>query len=455
VLTGARAPASVYSCSLDVSERASERQQSRDAGPAEPARLSLWRHGDFLKLWGGETLSQIGVQITVLALPLTAIITLDASPEEVGLLTAAQFAPFLFLTLFVGVWLDSHRRRPALLVANLGRFVLFGLIPLLHALDHLSMGVLYAVAFLAGALTVLFDVGYLVYLPSLVAKDDLVEANSKLESTYSIAQIGGPGLGGVLVQALTAPFAILVNAITYAIGFVTVASIRTPEPEPAPSAGRTSMLAEIKVGLETTFRHRLLLPLVLQSGWVNLFKQATLTLMLLYAVRELDLASGLVGVILMTQGVGALGGTFVARRIGDRIGIGPTLVGTIGLATVGLALVPAASGPELSAFAFLAGGFLIYGFNLAVFNIHSLSLRMAIVPAALLARVMATFRVVLFGTIPLGGLLAGFLGSAIGLRPALVVAAIALVASSFVFALTRVRSVGAIETVTPIPEPAS
>jgi MFS family permease len=394
-----------------------------------------------LKLWGGEAVSQIGTQVSVLAMPLTAIITLRASAQQVGFLNAAQFAPYLVIALVVGVWLESHRRRPALLVANLGRFILLGMIPLLFALGSLTIAVLYAVAFLAGLLSALFDVAYLVYLPSLVEKDELVEANAKLEATYSVAQVAGPGLGGLLVQTFTAPFAILADAISYGLGALSVAWIHRPEPHHPRDGRRPSMRTEIRVGLETTFRNPLLLPLVLQSAWFNLFEQATLTLTLLYAVRTLHLSPGLLGLILATGSIGALGGTFVASRIGQALGVGRTIVVSIMLGSAGLVLVPLASGSKRVASLTLVTGFLIYGLGTAVYNVHSLSLRIAIIPPSLLARVTATFRFVVYGTIPLGALLAGFLGTAIGLRPALRVVVTALVAASVVFAFSRIRTV--------------
>jgi MFS family permease len=404
-------------------------------------RSDLRRNSDFLKLWAGETISQIGAQVTVLALPLTAIISLDASPGQLGLLTAAQFAPVLLITLFAGVWLDRHRKRPALIVANLGRAVLLGLVPLLYLLDSLTMTALYGIAFLAGLLTAIFDVAYVVYLPSLVARDKLVEANARLESTYSIALIGGPGLGGLLVQALTAPIAVLVDAVSYLAAAVSVGWIRRPEPPPARVARPASTWAEIGPGMAATLRDPVLRPLAAQSAWFNLFEQYILTLYLLYGLRDLHLSAGLLGAIMAIGSVGALFGAFVAARAGATLGVGRTLVWSATLSCAAFAFVPAAAGPPLAAAAVLAAGLFLGGFGLAVFNVHSLSLRAAIVPERLLGRVTATYRFLVFGTIPLGGLLGGFLGGLLGLRTALVIAVIALVAGAAVFARTRVRAV--------------
>lgn len=404
---------------------------------------------DFLKLWGGETISQVGSQITILALPLTAIISLKASPQEVGMLTAAQFAPFLLVTLFAGVWLDSHRRRMALVVTSLGRAALLGLIPLLYLLDALTMPSLYLIAFVTGLLTAVADVAYLVYLPSLVSREELVQANSRLEATYSISQVGGPGLGGILVQAFTAPLAILADALSYLVAAVSFARIRRPEPHPSPAQPRHSTAGAIKQGLATTLRDPLLRPLVLQAGWFNLFEQALMTLYLLYGVRSLELSAGVLGLILATGSVGALAGSVLARWAGERFGVGPTIVGSMALTSAATALLPAAGGSAVAASLVLVTGFLLYGVGLAIFNVHSLTLRTHVVTPALLARVTATYRFVAYGTIPLGALLGGFLAEQTGIRTAMVIAVAALVAGAALFACSTVRRAGPVVQRTP------
>lgn len=410
----------------------------------ETAAVSLWRHGEFRKLWGGETLSQVGSQITTLALPLTAVITLDARPVQVGLLTAAQFAPNLLLTLPAGVWFDRHRRRPALLAANLGRFVLLGLVPLLYGLDWLTMGWLYGIVFLAGALTAIFDVAYLVYLPSLVRRDQLVSANARLEASYSVAQVAGPGIGGWLVQLLTAPGAVLADAGSYLVGALTIALIQRREPEPEPDSAPTRLLEEIRSGLRITLRHDLLRPLTIQSAWFNLFEMAALTLLPIFAVRTLHLSPGMLGLLLSIGSIGGLLGSVLASRLESWLGVGRTLVASMALSAVGLLLLPTARGA--TAAAALAAALAVYAFGIAVYNVHSLSLRLAVSPPNVVSRVTATFRFAVYGTIPVGSLLGGAMGDLFGVRVALTVCGVALVASVVPFAATqlaRVRQVGA------------
>lgn len=416
---------------------------SAEVPPGAPPQrhATLWRDTDFLKLWCGETISQVGSHVSVLVLPLIAIITLHASPEQVGILTAVQFAPYLLVTLFVGVWLDNHRRRPTLLISNIGRFVLLGLIPLLHFTGTLNIPLLCVIVFLVGTLNALFDVAYLVYLPSLVDSRQLVDANAKLEGVYSVAQVGGPGLGGLLVQAFTAPVAILADAISYAVAALSVATIRKPEPEPPPRAAAESVAGALLSGLRMVFRHPLLRPVTVQAAWFNLFEQAGMTIILIYAVRELRLSPGLIGAIIAVGSIGGLIGAVVAERFGRRVGLGRGLIISIALSSLGLVAVPIASGSLVAVTLILIAGFAVYGLGMATFNVFSLSLRTAACPPVMLARMTAIYRFVAYGTIPLGALLGGLLGGALGLRPALVLVLVALGVAPVVFAFTQIRTV--------------
>jgi MFS family permease len=203
---------------------------------------SLWHHGEFMKLWAGQTISQIGSQITLLALPLSAILLFDASPFQVGLLSTVEFLPFVIFGLPAGVWVDRLPRKPILVVADLGRFVAVGSIPVAYALDVLRLPQLYVVAFVSGILTVFFDVAYGAYLPSLIPRQRLVEGNSKLEISRSGAQLAGPGLAGLLVQALRAPVAILADAVSYLGSVVFLLAVRNEEPPVSvPAEGRDTM----------------------------------------------------------------------------------------------------------------------------------------------------------------------------------------------------------------------
>ena len=381
-------------------------------------------------------------------MPLTAILLLGATPEQLGILAAAQFAPVLVITLFAGVWLDSHRRRPALIVANVGRAVLLGLVPLLSTWGVLNIVDLYAIGFLAGLLTALFDIAYIVYLPAIVEPIQLVDANAKLQATYSTSQIAGPGLGGVLVQLVTAPIAILADAVSYVLAAGCVAWIRRPEAAPE-ARPRVSTLSEIRRGLGITLRDPLLRPLVAQAAWFNLFERVVLTLYLLYGVRNLHLSASLLGAALAVGSVGSLAGTFIAGWVGRKFGTGRTLVGSMMIGSAALAAIPAASGSAVAAVSVLVLGFAIYGVGLTVYNVYALSLRQAIVPSRLLGRVTATYRFLSFGTIPLGAILGGILGEALGVRDAMAIAVAALLFGTVAFAFTPIRNIGDFRKLVP------
>ena len=388
----------------------------------------LWHRPDFLKLWGGETLSLFGSQVTVLALPLTAILTLHATPAQLGLLGAARYAPFLLVTIFVGVWVDHHRRRPILMGANLGRAILLGLIPLTVALGVLRIEYLYVIAFLVGVLQVFFDLAYRAFLPSLVPRDQLIQANSRLEASSSSAEIGGPALGGFLVQLLTAPFAILVDAASFLISLGSLLLIRAKEPGlvSAPNGGRRKLWDEIRSGLRYTFGNPSLRAIGLEAATYNLFETLILTLFMVYAVRQLGVSSSTLGLMLAAGSVGALLGSLVAQVIERRWGFGPTLIASMVLACTAFLLIPLVHGAIIPVVSILIVAFFLNGIGLSISSIQAVSLRQLITPDQLLGRVNASYLLVVYGAMPLGALLGGTLGSWLGLRTALLIGACCL-----------------------------
>ena len=311
-------------------------------------RGALWREPDFLKLWAGETISLLGTQVSSLAIPLTAIALLNVGPNQLGLLRTAEFLPFIVLTLLAGTWADRHRRRPLMIAANLLRAALLLAVPLLAWTDRLELWHLYGIVALVGVGAVFFDLSYLSYLPSLVRREHLVEGNSKLAVSASVAEVGGPGLAGLLVQALTAPIAILVDAASYLASAASLLTIRTREPEPA-RAGRTGLRhlrSEIAEGLRVVLANRYLRAIAGEAFTYNLFVQFAETLFLLYAVEQLRYQPGAVGLILSGAAVGGLLGSVMAQRVVGRAGFGPTFLWSTALACAAPVLVPLASGPR-------------------------------------------------------------------------------------------------------------
>lgn len=413
------------------------------------AATSAWHNLDFRRLWFGETISRLGTQVSVLALPLVAIISLDASPQEVGALGALQFVPGLVVTPLAGVLFDRRRRQPLLVATSVARAVVVAAVPAAAATGHLSVGLLYVVAALLGALTAMFDVGYLAYLPSLVGREQLVSANGLMMSSYSAAHVAGPGLGGVLVAWLTAPVAVAVDAVSYAVAALTMARIRRREAAAVPGPSRR-IARDIVEGLRTLFGDRRLRALTLTSASFNMFEKMLLVVFLLYASRDLSLSPSVIGAVLMAGGVGTLAGSLVAARLGLRLGVGATLTAGMAAACGAPALVPLARGA--AAVPLLLVAFFVYGLGLAVFNVHAISFRQLVAPSDQLGRVNASYRLVAFGTIPLGSLAAGALSAAAGERAALWAAVGGLLAGAIGLACS---SLARTRTVEPASAPAA
>ena len=391
-----------------------------------PANRSLLRHPDFVKLWSAETISQFGTQVTLLGLPLIAATILNVSPFEFGLLATIEFLPFILLSLPAGVWVDRLRRRPILIAGDLVRAASLVSIPVAFAFDALTIWQLYAVGFINGCATVFFDVAYQSYLPALVERDQIVEGNSKLETSRSAAQITGPGISGVLIGAVSAPFAILLDAISFVVSALFLVGIRKPEPlpeRPVDAQGRKpSMRTEIMEGLRYVGGQVYLRSISATTGSSNFFSNVLFAILILYLVRELAFSPEQIGLAFSIGSVGFLLGALTANRIANVIGVGPTIV--ISAAVFGpSALVIAVAPPDL-ALPFVAASVFLGSFGGAVYNINQVSLRQAITPERMQGRMNATMRFIVWGTIPFGALAGGFLGGAIGLHNTIWVAGI-------------------------------
>jgi MFS family permease len=386
------------------------------------SRSTLWRNRDFVKLWAGQTVSLAGSQVTTLALPLTAVLLLRATPVQTGLLYAAQFAPFLVLTLFAGVLVDRMRRRPILIAADLGRALLLGLIPLFAWLGWLRFTHLVVVAFLAGCLTVFFHLAYQAFLPTLLGRDHLTEGNGHLAASESAAEIGGPGLGGVLVQLLSAPFALGADALSFLVSALSLASLRTCESLPQRRADRR-LLADIRAGFRVTFGSPYLRALLGEAAIFNFFENGMLTVFVVYAIRTLHLSPLVYGAIFVVGSAGGLLGAVLTGAAARRFGVGRTMVAAAALSSSAVVPVPLAGGPPALTVAVLAFSFFLRGAGVTGTNVHAVSLRQALTPDHLLGRMNASYRTISYGAIPLGALTGGALGQWLGLRPALFVLA--------------------------------
>ena len=386
----------------------------------------LWRHRDFLKLWSAETISQFGTQVSQLALPLVAILVLDASAFEVAALGTIEFLPFILFTLPAGVWVDRLPRRPILIAGDFGRAALLATIPVAYVADVLTLWQLYAVGFLVGICTVFFDVAYQSYLPSLVSREQIIEGNSKLEVSRSTAQIGGPGLGGALVEIFTAPYAVLVDAISFLSSGLFVLRIRKEEERTVTSSddgARPSMWTELKEGLRFVLGNPYLRAQAGCTATSNFFFSVAFSIYIVFAVRELELSPGVIGLVFSLGATGSLLAAVIAMRLSRRFGIGPTTIGVTlvqGPATLLIALAPAGN----RAIPFLFASQLVLAFVIVVYNIIQVSFRQAICPPRLQGRMNSVMRFIVWGTIPPGTLTGGALGSGVGLREAIVVGSI-------------------------------
>jgi len=397
----------------------------------------LTRDRDFLKLWGGQAISKIGSTITSVGIPLTAAFVLGASPLQMGFLAGSSGAGVLVFGLFAGAWADRLRRRPILIATDLARAALLGTIPLAAALHRLNMAHLYVVATVAGILTVLFDVSYQAYVPSLVNRAELVEANSKLALTESIADITGPGLTGLLVQLITAPMAILLDALSFVCSAVSVWLIRKPEPRPeprlSPHIGR-----EIAEGLSASWRNPLLRALLQRTAMGAFFMGLMGGLYFLFAVRELHITPVLLGIVISVGGVSNLIGALLAERLLHRFGLGRTLIGAAWMIGLAMLMVPLAHGPVLLCTAFLTAAQL-GDMAWPIYNINATSLRQAITSDHLLGRVSSADHLLFWSALPLGALAGGAIAQTIGIRQTMLIGTLGYALSSLWLTFSPIR----------------
>ena len=382
----------------------------------------LWRHPDFMKLWFGSTVSRFGSQITFLALPFTAVLVLDATPVQMGVLMAMGTAPALIFGLGAGVWVDRRMKRPIMIATDYGRALLLLAVPAMAILGVLRIEFLYAVALALGLLSLIFGVASRSMLPSLVAREELVEANSKLAIGRSASEVVAPGVGGILVQLFTAPIVLIIDAVSFVVSALAIQSIRTPEPEPKASEGDDAFLREALQGLDLVWRNRVLLAIAGVVGGIAVFNSMFEAVWLLYVSKDLELEPVTFGIMFSTGSVGFLTGAFVAERLIGWLGIGRAIV--IGGVMAGLSdlATPLVGGSVIAIVTVLTTASFIFGIGVMVSGIAQESLRMASTPLSLQGRMNGVMNTLGMGLIPIGALLGGFLGETIGMRPTLFLA---------------------------------
>ncbi|MEV5481698.1 MULTISPECIES: MFS transporter [Streptomyces] len=381
-----------------------------------PAASGPLRIRDFRLLLAGAAAGQLGAQVTLVALPLVAVLQLNAPAFQVGLLTAAETAAFLLVGLPAGAWVDRMRKLPLMIRADVVRAVAMASIPLAGVAGVLTMAQLYLVALVTGVATVFFDVAHQSYLPQLLPKDQLVSGNGALETIRSTAQVAGPGLGGGLVQLLGAALAIAADAAGYALSALFLWAIRQPEDRPRPVPG-ASLRKDIGEGLRFVFGHSLLRVIAFTTGLGNFFTATLMATQSVFLVRVLGLAPGVVGLVLSASALGGLAGALCAGRLAARLGQA-RLIWLSALVTGPFAVLWPLSGRGAGAVLFAIGSGVVF-FGAVVYNVAQVSFRQALCPPRLLGRMNATLRFLMWGTLPLGALAGGALADAFGARTAL------------------------------------
>jgi MFS family permease len=400
----------------------------------------LWSNSGFLKLWAAQTISFFGSQITLLALPLTAAISLEASATQMSMLRTAEVVPALLIGLLAGALIDRLRPRPVLIFADIGRALLLLSIPLASYCGILNLRYLYIVAFLSSVFTVFFDVAHMSLLPRLVPREHLVEGNSKLEVSRSVAMIAGPGMAGILIQLVTAAGALIVDALSFLGSALFLLLLRKPESPVVRLATQQRLWADVSEGLHTVWRHQLLRTMALSLCAFNCFYHLIGAVYVLYLVRELQIGPATLGLIYTIGSVGFALGAALAGRAARRFGVGPTIVWGACVSDAAFLLIPLASGQHRGIVPLLIAAQFLATVAGPMTAINQLSLRQAITPEQMMGRVNATTRVIALGAAPVGALLAGVLGATLGLRPTLLIGALGIQLGFVILLLSPLRT---------------
>jgi MFS family permease len=416
----------------------------------------LKRDRDFRWFWGGQTVSVFGTQITAVALPLVAVLTLNSGAGAVAAISTASFLPNLIFPLIAGHRLEHRRRRRIMVWSDVLRGAALAVVPIAYFADSVSVPLLMAVAFVVGALSVVFDTGSFAYVPNMVEDADLPDANRAVQGSRTASEIAGPGLAGLLVNLLGPPFALLADTISYLGSALGVAAAKRPEPAPpAPDPD-----ARFGDGLRPVVTNPYLRALTVHAAGYNLAWQILSINLIVYLVSERGLSAGLYGLALSASGVGAFIGTMVATRISDRIGYGRAFATALLFSTGVPLLIALLPGRGAVLAAALAACQLAAGFGLGIANVLSLTLRQIVAPKKALARTGAGYRLIIYGVIPIGSVLGGAAGAALGSRAAVAVGAAGMALSTIPMMVRRIRSLAAPENAreaeppAPAPDPA-
>ena len=417
-------------------KRANPNPRDKPSGGLGEAK-SLLKYPDFLKFWSADSISFFGSQFSALAIPWVAVTTLGADASQMGILGALSLLAFPLFGLFVGVWVDRNLRRRTMIVSNLGRALLLATIPTATIFGGLNMSLLYGVGFLVGTLQAFFDIAYQAYVPSLVERRQLVEANSKLETSRSTAQVAGPSIADVLVQIFSAPYVILGDVLGY-LGSATFLS-RITKMEAIPEASDKTVFEDIKEGLAVVFRNRSLSSIAGCTATTNLFSTAYGVLLLLFFYKELHMTAFESGILFTAGGIGSVVGALTSSKISRVLGVGWAIVS--GALIFGVASLAFYFAEQPFAIPLMAIAQFVIGVSVVLYNVNQVSFRQALVPLEIQGRMSASMRFIMWGTIPVGAILGGALGQWLGVRQAIGVGAIGSALAVLWVILSPVRKI--------------
>jgi MFS family permease len=401
-------------------------------------RSGLWRHHDFMCLWAGQSVSIFGTLVGQLALQFTAVVWLDASPAQVAALVLCGIVPAFAVGLFAGVVVDRYPRKPILVATDFGRALVLVSIPAAALFGMLTLAQLYATAISLSAMSVFFGVAYRSYLPALVSRERLVEGNSKLTASESVAETGGFSIAGWLIQVLTAPGAVFVNALSFTVSGLFISRIRHVEDRPADGAVQPRLLSGLGDGFAFVLRNPVLRTTAFTNALLNFGSQMISVVFLIYLTRDIGFNAGILGMIFAVGGVGSLIGATFASRIGLLGGFGPGIFVAVLFAGLGAFFMPLATSVSIAGVAFLVANQLVTDPFWTIYNINELSLRQALTPDGMLGRMNATVRFIEFAAMIAGGITAGVLGELIGARATLFTAATIMTLASVFIALSPI-----------------
>jgi MFS family permease len=385
---------------------------------------SLLREREFRSFWIGQTISVFGDQITLLAIPIVAVLVLCADPADMGLLTAAGLLPHLLFSLPAGVWLDRvHRRRRLMILADVARAAVLASIPLAFVANVLSIELLFVVTFLVGALSVVFDISWLTLFGAVAKRDQYVQANSLLSGSRSVSYVAGPAIGGILIQVLSAPITLMLDSLSFLGSAFFLRQIRAPEPPIERDPG--SIRTQLSTGLAFIWRDRIVRDCILSVGTVNFFNFCFAALFILYATTYLDIEPGVLGLALGAGAVGGIIGAVIAGRVGRRLGIGRAYLLGLVLFPAPLILVPIAAGPQEVVLPLLFLAEFGAGLGVMILDINAGAMLQARVPDQIRGRAGGAFRFLNMGIRPIGATVGGLLGAAFGVRETLLVVTVA------------------------------